>query len=110
LVSVIVGEIYDVAVDVRPSSKNFGKWVAAILDDQKHQQLFIPEGFAHGFCILSSHAHVTYKVSTPYRQELEQSFRFDDPDCAIEWPLSSFILSNKDKQAPFLRDLILEAR
>jgi dTDP-4-dehydrorhamnose 3,5-epimerase len=111
LVSVLVGTIYDVAVDIRTSSKTFGKWAGALLDGQSHRQLFIPEGFAHGFCALSDFAHVTYKVSRPFSAEKERSFRFDDPDLAIEWPVSSFILSKKDREAPFFKELFsLEAR
>ncbi len=105
LVSVIQGTIFDVAVDIRPSSKTFGKWVGQVLDDHNHHQLFIPEGCAHGFCVLSDSAHVIYKVSTPFVSEMERSFRFDDPTIAISWPISTFILSAKDRKAPLFANL-----
>ncbi len=110
LISVVVGKIYDVAVDMRPSSKTFGKWVSCILDDQNHHQLFIPEGFAHGFCALRDDVHVIYKVSKPFLAEKERSFRFDDPDIAIKWPLAAPILSKKDQNAPFFKELFAGVR
>jgi dTDP-4-dehydrorhamnose 3,5-epimerase len=104
LVSVVVGKIYDVVVDLRPFSKTFGKWTSVLLDEQSHLQLFIPEGFAHGFLVLSDHAHVTYKVSTPFVAEKEKTFRFDDPHIAIDWPRASYILSKKDRKAPSFKE------
>lgn len=107
LVRVAVGKIYDVAVDIRPSSPTFGQWEAVILDDQSHDQLFIPVGFAHGFCVLSEEAHVLYKVSTPYDSKFEKGFRWDDPTIKIEWPVEHPILSERDQQAPFLHETVL---
>lgn len=100
LVRVAVGKIYDVAVDMRPDSPTFGQWEAAILDDQAHHQLFIPIGFAHGFCVLSEEAHVLYKVSSLYDSAVEKGFRWDDPTLQIDWPVAQPIISERDQQAP----------
>lgn len=105
LIRVGSGKIYDVAVDIRPHSPTYGQWEAVILDDQSHSQLFIPVGFAHGFCVLSDEAHVLYKVSTPYEAKFEKGFRWDDPTVKIEWPTSQPIVSERDKQAPFLHEI-----
>ena len=106
LIRVVVGEVYDVIVDMRADSPNFGKWLGHILSDQNHQQLFIPEGFAHGFCVLSAEAHVLYKVSTPYHAETEKGFRYDDPDIGIKWPIDQVIVSKRDKNNPFFHELV----
>ena len=100
LVRVGVGKIFDVAVDIRPDSPTFGKWEGVILDDQMHHQLFIPVGFAHGFCVLSPEAHVMYKVSSPYDPKYEKGFRWDDSTVNIEWPVKNPIVSERDQQAP----------
>ena len=92
LVRVAVGKIYDVIVDIRPNSPTFGKWEGVYLDDETHQQLYVPEGFAHGFQVVSDEAHVLYKVSTPYDPQTERNFRFDDPKVGIEWPLNEEIV------------------
>ncbi len=101
------GEIYDVAVDIRPESPTFGKWYGVILDSEKHQQLFIPKGFAHGFCVLSESAHVLYKVSSLYDPKTECGFRWDDPNVAVEWPIENPLVSERDKNAPFFDELNL---
>jgi dTDP-4-dehydrorhamnose 3,5-epimerase len=106
LVSVCFGEIFDVAVDIRKDSKTFGKWKGVILDDEKCHQLYIPAGFAHGFCVLSSHAHVTYKVSSYFDPLQECGFIYNDPDIKINWPVKNAILSDKDKIAPFLKEVL----
>jgi dTDP-4-dehydrorhamnose 3,5-epimerase len=108
LVRVAVGKIYDVAVDLRPDSPTFGKWEGVILDDQNHHQLFVPVGFAHGFCVLSDEAHVMYKVSTPYHPTYEKGFRWDDPDIQIQWPINNPIVSERDQKAPFFKELELQ--
>jgi dTDP-4-dehydrorhamnose 3,5-epimerase len=100
LVRVAVGKIYDVAVDIRPHSPTYGQWEAVILDDESHHQLFIPVGFAHGFCVLSDEAHVLYKVSTPYDAKFEKGFRWNDPMVNIQWPVEHPIVSERDRQAP----------
>lgn len=101
LVSCIQGKILDVAVDIRPESTTFGKWVGVILDDQEHHQLFIPVGFAHGYCVLSETARVHYKVSSFYVPKEERSIRWNDPDIGIQWPVSDPVLSDRDKESPF---------
>lgn len=105
LVRCISGEIFDVAVDIRKNSPTFGQWVGVRLSSQNHKQLWIPEGFAHGFVALSEHAEVFYKTNAFWAKEFEGSIRWDDPDIGVEWPLSgSPCLSDKDKAAPFLKD------
>ncbi len=105
LIRVAVGKIYDVVVDIRPHSSTYGQWEAIILDDESHHQLFIPIGFAHGFCVLSEEAHVLYKVSTPYDPKFEKGFRWDDPTVKIKWPVENPIISDRDRQAPFLHEM-----
>jgi dTDP-4-dehydrorhamnose 3,5-epimerase len=99
LVRVIVGRIWDAAVDIRPSSPTFGKWVGVELDADKHEQIFIPVGFAHGFCVLSDVAEVEYKVSSPYDGKTERGFSYADPEVAVAWPVKTPLLSKRDQQA-----------
>jgi dTDP-4-dehydrorhamnose 3,5-epimerase len=101
------GAIYDVAVDIRPASPTFGQWEGVILDSEKHCQLFLPVGFAHGFCVLSEGAHVMYKVSSNYDPKTEMGFRFDDPDIGINWPIDEPILSERDKNSPRFKEMVL---
>jgi dTDP-4-dehydrorhamnose 3,5-epimerase len=104
LVRVLVGSIWDVAVDIRRSSESFGAWVGMELSAANHRQLWIPPGFAHGFLALTE-ADVIYKVTEYYSREHDRSLRWDDPDIGIEWPLDEKpILSDKDADAPLLRD------
>lgn len=107
LIYVISGKIFDVAVDIRPNSSTFGKWEGVTLDDEKCYQLFIPLGFAHGFCVLSECAHVVYKVSNYYAPVNEKSFYYKDPKINIIWPVDNPILSEKDEKAPFFNELKL---
>lgn len=107
LIRVAIGKIFDVAVDIRPNSPTYGLWEGVILDDQEHCQLFIPVGFAHGFCVLSEEAHVMYKVSSPYNAKYEKGFRWDDLEINIEWPIQDPIVSERDQIAPFFRELNL---
>lgn len=108
LVRCIVGEIYDVAVDLRRGSSTFGQWVGAHLSATNHNQLWIPVGFAHGFLTISEHAEVLYKTTEYWNSDYERSIRWDDPDLSISWPsLPDFgkpFLSEKDKNSPFLKD------
>jgi len=99
LLRVSLGRIWDVAVDIRPESPTFGRWHGLELDDQKHEQLFIPVGFAHGFCVLSDVAEVQYKVSTPYDAKTECGLDYADPDLKVAWPVSSPLLSARDQKA-----------
>jgi dTDP-4-dehydrorhamnose 3,5-epimerase len=104
------GGIVDVAVDIRPGSPSFGRWEAFPLDDESHHQLYVPDGFAHGFCVTSEVADVVYKVSTYYDPAVESGFRFDDPEVGIEWPAGiEFEVSARDRQAPLLSELGLNA-
>ena len=105
LVHAAEGEVYDVAVDVRMGSPTFGAWFGYRLSGDSLRQLYVPEGFAHGFCVTSSHAVFSYKCTASYSRENELGIRWDDPDLAIPWPVSRPILSEKDATLPFLRDI-----
>jgi dTDP-4-dehydrorhamnose 3,5-epimerase len=102
LVSVIAGEVFDVAVDVRENSPTFGKWVGVTLSGDNHRQLFVPAGFAHGFCVVSETAHFVYKCSDYYDPEGEGGFHFSDPAVGIVWPLKDLQVSDKDRALPLL--------
>jgi dTDP-4-dehydrorhamnose 3,5-epimerase len=100
------GAVVDVIVDIRPGSATFGSWEAFPLDDESHHELYVPDGFAHGFCVTSEVADVVYKVSTYYDPAAESGFRFDDPEVGIEWPEGiEFEVSARDRQAPLLSEL-----
>ena len=105
LVRVIRGEVFDVVVDIRKNSPTFGKWQGFILSESNHRQLYVPIGFAHGFCVLSDTAEFLYKVSEYYVAEKEKGIIWNDPDIGIDWPISDPILSEKDKVNPRLRSL-----
>lgn len=102
LVYVTSGTIFDVAVDIRKDSPTFGKWVGITLSADKHQQFYVPPGFAHGFCVLSDSADFHYKCTDYYHPEDEGCIRWNDPNIGIEWPLTEPTLSAKDATAPFL--------
>ena len=106
LVRVIKGRVVDVAVDIRRSSKTFGRYVMVELSEENKTQFFIPRGFAHGFLVLSDEAIFTYKVDNAYAPQQEASIRYDGPDIAIEWPMdmAEVITSEKDMNARWLRD------
>ncbi|MDE1817910.1 MAG: dTDP-4-dehydrorhamnose 3,5-epimerase [Thaumarchaeota archaeon] len=104
LVIVTRGEIFDVAVDIRKGSPTYGKWIAQILSDQNHKLLYVPEGFAHGFCVLSDTADVLYKVSSEYSPEHERGILWNDPNMSIKWPLDKPIIIQKDLQLPTLQN------
>lgn len=99
LVRVVRGEIFDVAVDIRKSSPTFGAWVAETLSAENCRQMWIPEGFAHGFLVLSDAAEVLYKATEYYRPDAECSVKWDDPDLQIEWPYKTKILVSKKDAA-----------
>ncbi|MDH1681905.1 dTDP-4-dehydrorhamnose 3,5-epimerase [Pseudomonas chengduensis] len=106
LVRVSAGEVYDVAVDVRRNSANFGKWVGVHLSAENKRQLWVPEGFAHGFLVLSEYAEFLYKTTDYYAPTHERCIRWDDPQLAIDWPLDGLTpqLSAKDQQGLSLTD------
>ena len=104
LVSALRGKIFDVAVDIRKNSPTFGQWVGEILSDQNHKSLYIPEGFAHGFCVLSEEADVFYKVNNEYSPENERGIIWNDPQINIKWPTDTPILHEKDSTLPLLQD------
>jgi dTDP-4-dehydrorhamnose 3,5-epimerase len=110
LVRVICGEVFDVAVDVRPSSPTFGKWVGARLSAENKLQLWMPAGFAHGFYVLSEWAEVVYKVTDFYEPKFEATLLWNDSEVGIDWPLirgQAPILSDKDVAGTLLRETIL---
>lgn len=100
LVGVSLGEVFDVAVDIRPHSPSFGKWYGAVLTETNQHQLWIPPGLAHGFCVLSEKAYFSYKCTELYHPEDEGAIRWNDPDIGIVWPVQTPTLSAKDAAAP----------
>lgn len=107
LIHVIKGAIFDVAVDIRFGSPTFGRWTGFELTDENRRQLFIPEGFAHGFCVISKTAYVAYKCTDFYSPNDERGVLWSDPDIDIKWPSLNPALSLKDKQFACLKDLSL---
>ena len=105
LVTAVKGEIFDVAVDIRKNSPTYGKWVSEILSEDNHNLLYVPEGFAHGFCVLSKEADVYYKVSNEYSPKDEGGIIWNDPSLNIEWPVSKPIVSSSDAQLPLFENL-----
>ena len=104
LVKCISGIIFDVAVDIRKSSATYGKWVGEVLDDTEQKMLYIPPGFAHGFLVLSQTAQVMYKVTKLYSPEHDRGIIWNDPDIAVDWQISSPLLSTKDAVLPRFKD------
>jgi dTDP-4-dehydrorhamnose 3,5-epimerase len=105
LVRALVGRIFDVAVDIRRQSPAFCLWIGVELSDDDGRMLYIPPGFAHGFCVLTDEAHVMYKATAEYAPDLDRGIRWDDPEIGIEWPVAQPIVSLKDAQLPLLRDV-----
>ncbi len=105
LVSVYEGEVFDIVVDMRNNSSSFGKWFGTHLSSENGKQLWIPEGFAHGFMVTSASAIFSYKCTDYYSPHAENSLRWNDSDLAIDWPAGEKILSSKDQAAPLLRDI-----
>ena len=99
LVRVTLGRIWDVAVDIRPESATFGQWRGVELDDEKREQLYVPVGFAHGFCVLSDVAEVQYKVSAPYDAKTECAIDYADAELGVRWPVEQPLLSARDQTA-----------
>ena len=108
LVMVLKGEVFDVAVDIRKGSSTYGKWVGLNLSGKKAQMLYIPAGFAHGFCVLSDEADFVYKVSDEYSPELDSGILWNDPDIGIDWLITDPLLSAKDMALPLLKDADLD--
>ena len=106
LVRAAVGEIFDVAVDIRPGSPTFGRWVGEVLSGENFRQLWVPPGFAHGFCVLSETVHVEYKCTDFYDAADEVGVAWDDPEIGISWPLRDPIISAKDRAAPKLAEIL----
>lgn len=104
LVSVVRGRIFDVAVDIRKGSRNYGKWTGIELTDDDGRMLYVPPGFAHGFCVLGDEADVIYKVTAEFAPELDRGILWNDPDIGIDWPIQDPCLSLKDARLPLLRD------
>jgi dTDP-4-dehydrorhamnose 3,5-epimerase len=109
LVQVVKGTIFDVIVDIRRESPTFGKWTGAYLSDEQNRQIFIPEGFAHGFCVISEYAVFMYKCSDFYARECERGILWSDPDINIKWPVKNALVSEKDIKLPRLRDLATDS-
>lgn len=105
LVSVLEGEVYDVAVDIRRGSPTFRQWEAAMLTGGNHRQLWIPEGFAHGFCVVSDAATFMYQCTALYDHAADAGVRWNDAAIGIDWPVAEPVLSAKDEKAPFLADV-----
>jgi len=103
LVMPVQGEIFDVAVDIRRGSPSYGNCVACNLAAERREMLYVPPGFAHGFCVVSEAATVLYKVSAEYAPDCERGIRWNDPDLAIKWPYASPLLCARDAQLPLLR-------
>lgn len=108
LVSVLDGRVFDVGVDIRPDSPTYRKWAGVELSAENHRQLYVPEGFAHGFCVLGESALLSYLCTAVYRAEFDAVIAWNDPDIAVSWPLASGHLSPKDETAPRLRDIAVE--
>jgi len=105
LIRVVLGKIYDVAVDLRSDSSTYGEWFGVELSAENQTQLFLPKGFAHGYSVLSEMAIVQYKVDSPYNPQAEKGVRYNDPDLGIDWQVDNPKLSEKDQKLPFLKDL-----
>ena len=106
LVRAVAGEMFDVAVDIRRGSPTFGRWVGVNLSGENFRQLYIPPGFAHGFCVLSEQVDVEYKCTDVYDPGGEIGVAWDDPAIGVDWPIHEPIVSDKDRRAPRLADLL----
>lgn len=108
LLTCLRGRILDVAVDLRKASPTYKQWIAVELTEENKKQLFIPKGFAHGFVTLTDNVEIMYKCDDFYAPETDGGIRFDDPDIGVDWGISDPILSEKDQNAPYLRELDLD--
>jgi dTDP-4-dehydrorhamnose 3,5-epimerase len=109
LIRVTRGEVFDVAVDIRQKSPTFGKWIGIHLSEKNHKQIYIPVGFAHGFCVLSDTAEVQYKCSSKYSPEKEQGIMWNDPDIGVLWPIKKPVLSLRDKGNPSFKEFATDS-
>ena len=107
LVRVVSGEIFDVAVDIQPNSPTRGQWVAVLLSAENRKQMFIPGGFAHGFCVTSEAADVLYKVTSLYAPDQDHCIVWNDPDIAVQWPIQNPIVSVKDAGGMRFKDIAI---
>jgi len=107
LIMAVLGEIYDVAVDIRLKSPTYGKWIGVRLSDHNHKQLYVPEGFAHGFCVISDYALVHYKCTDIFDSEDNGGIIWNDPNIAIDWPINDPIVSPRDKQLPTFEECLI---
>lgn len=107
LVMVLCGAVFDVIVDLRKGSSTFGRWISVELSSSPFRMIYVPRGFAHGFCTLTDNANVLYKVDALYNPGADGGIRWNDPDLNIPWPASEPILSRKDTELPFLKDVSL---
>jgi dTDP-4-dehydrorhamnose 3,5-epimerase len=108
LVMVMSGRVFDVIVDLRRGSSSYGRWVGVELSSSPFTMIFVPKGFAHGFCTLEENPHVLYKVDALYPPAADGGIRWDDPELAIPWPAQAPVLSKKDSELPLLRDIRLD--
>jgi len=99
------GKIFDVVVDIRKNSPTYKNWIGEILSEQNHKLLYVPKGFAHGFCVLSEEADVFYKVNQEYSPEFDRGIIWNDPEINIKWPIATPYVSKKDKELPLLKNL-----
>lgn len=106
ILTVMRGRIFDVVVDIRRGSPTYGRWFGAELSDEGLRQIYMPHGFAHGFCVLSDYADLHYKVSQRFDPHDDGGLRWNDPDVAINWPVQAPIVSVKDRNHPFFKDLL----
>lgn len=105
LVRTTCGSVFDVIVDLRKNSSTFGQWQSFELTESNFLMLFIPKGFAHGFCTMSPKTEFLYKVDNYYSPQHDSGFRWDDPTIGIQWPISNPVLSEKDKKLPYLKEV-----
>lgn len=105
LVKVIKGEVFDVAIDVRKDSPTYGKWVGATLSEENNKMLYIPTGFAHGFCVLSEEVDFLYKATEEYSPETESGIVWNDPEINIKWPIENPIINERDAKFPKFKDI-----
>lgn len=105
LIFVLEGSIFDVAVDIRPDSPHYRQWAGVELSAANHRQLFVPEGFAHGFCVLGESVMLNYMCTSEYHSEYDSAIAWDDPDIGIDWPIRNGQLSRRDAAAPRLAEM-----